>query len=238
MRIALLEDDPDIASLVRLWLENEAYNVKHYTTGQGLIETLKRESFDLLVLDWLVPGVDGKSVLQWVRANLDWHIPVIFVTQRDAEEDVVAILSLGADDYITKPIRPKEMLARIGAIARRAYLVRNDVEPLMVHAPYLIDSTSRTVTVDGERIKLTQKEFELVVFLFKNIGRILSRSHILESVWGLSSDLNTRTADTHVSRIRNKLRLTPERGWQISAIYHHGYRLEQVDTAKFIEPTS
>ncbi len=227
MRIALLEDEEHIAKLVCLWLEERGYHCTHFDDGRKMINALKQDSFDLLILDWMVPEIDGEGVLRWARENLSWPIPIVFMTQRDNEDDIVKILSLGADDYLTKPIREKEMLARITALARRANVLGTNQDNLQF-GDYAINLASNTVTRSGDTIKLTQKEFELVLFLFRNVGRIVSRGHMLESVWGHSKDINTRTADTHISRIRNKLGLVPENGWRISAIYHHGYRLEQL----------
>jgi DNA-binding response OmpR family regulator len=230
VRIALLEDEEHVAELVKLWIQSEGHQCMCYHDGREFIDTLKKETFDMLILDWMVPEIDGEGVLTWVRENINWNIPVVFMTQRDTEEDIVKILSLGADDYITKPIRQKEMMARVTAVARRAQLINDSQREHEIHyGPYTINTTSNTVQKGGEAIKLTQKEFELVVFLFRNLGRIVSRSHMLETVWGHSKDINTRTADTHISRIRNKLGLVPENGWRINAIYHHGYRLEQID---------
>jgi len=227
MRIALLEDEEHVAKLVNLWLEDRGYQCTHFSDGRKIINALKQDSFDLLILDWMVPEIDGEGVLRWVRENLSWPIPVVFMTQRDEEDDIVKILSLGADDYLTKPLREREMMARITAIARRANVLETSKEDLQF-GDYAINLSSNTVMRNGDTIKLTQKEFELVLFLFRNIGRIVSRGHMLESVWGHSKGINTRTADTHISRIRNKLGLIPENGWRISAIYHHGYRLEQL----------
>ena len=227
MRIALLEDEEHLAELVCLWMEDAGYPCTHFGDGRQMINALKQDSFDLLVLDWMVPEIDGEGVLLWARENLNWRIPILFMTQRDNEDDIVKILSLGADDYLTKPIRQREMLARITALARRANVLGSN-ESQLQFGNYSINIDNNTVTRNGNSIKLTQKEFELVLFLFRNIGRIVSRGYMLESVWGHNKDINTRTADTHISRIRNKLGLVPENGWRISAIYHHGYRLEQL----------
>lgn len=119
MRIALLEDDPDQAKLLGLWLTDAGYHIVEYGNGHDAVRGVIRESFDLLILDWLVPGMDGLELLDWVREHIDWPIPVLFITQRDAEEDVVTALAHGADDYTAKPVKHMEMLARIGAISRR-----------------------------------------------------------------------------------------------------------------------
>ena len=231
MRIALLEDDEHIAKLICLWIEEEGHHCSIFGDGRQMINALKGDSFDLLLLDWMVPEIDGEGVLVWARENLSWRIPIVFLTMRDNEEDIVKILSLGADDYITKPVRHREMMARITALARRSNVLGTEKvkEDELHFGPYDINLKNNTVSRNNDSIKLTQKEFELVLFLFRNLGRIVSRGHMLESVWGHNQDINTRNADTHISRIRNKLGLVPENGWRISAIYHHGYRLEQVE---------
>lgn len=225
MRIALLEDEPNVAALMTLWLSEHGHTVTPYGGGEALINALRRETYDLLVLDWMVPDIDGEKVLSWVREHVEWHIPVIFVTQRDEEEDIVRILTQGADDYLVKPVRQREMLARIAALARRAHLEKPQ-EPVLEFPPFTIDTVERVVRFGERVVQLTQKELDLACFLFRNAGRILSRDHILESVWGHRPGMNTRTVDTHVSRLRNKLDLTPASGWRLTGIYHHGYRLE------------
>jgi DNA-binding response OmpR family regulator len=227
MRIALLEDDTDQAALLVHWLTAAGHHCTHFTESKPFIRSLSRDSFDLLILDWMVPEMSGLEVLKWVRSNLEWPVLVLFVTQKDDEKHIVAALEAGADDYMTKPVKQLEMAARINALGRRAGML-DDEQAVMEFEPYRIDVSSHTVTVGGEPIKLTQKEYELVVFLFKNVGRIVSRSHLLESVWGTNPDINTRTIDTHMSRIRSKLDMTAEKGWRLISIYQHGYRLEKL----------
>lgn len=227
MRIALLEDEPNVAELMTLWLSEHGHSVAAFASGELLINSLRRETYDLLVLDWLVPDIDGEAVLAWVREHVGWPIPVIFVTQRDEEEDIVRILTQGADDYLVKPVRQRELLARIAALARRAQLEAPQ-EHILEFAPYTIDTVERTVRFDGRVVQLTQKELDLACFLFRNTGRILSRDHILERVWGHRPGMNTRTVDTHISRLRNKLDINPASGWRLTGIYHHGYRLEHL----------
>ncbi len=228
MRIAYLEDDPDQARLSRRWLEDAGHQVACFETGRELVRVLRSESFDLLILDWLVPDMSGIEVLNWTRSHYDWNVPVLFCSQRDSEEDIVQALEAGADDYMEKPLSQRELIARVGALHRRMLLGHGGLQTLEF-PPYRIDLSNRTITLDGEGIELTQKEYDLAVFLFKNLGRAISRGHILDTVWGMSPDINTRTVDTHISRLRKKLQLGNKTGWILTSIYQHGYRLDQID---------
>lgn len=227
MRIALLEDDIDQAKLAEVWLTDAGHNSYLYPSGSQIVQALNKESFDVIILDWEVPDMSGFEVLQWVRENLDWHPPVLFITQRDREEDVVRALEAGADDYMVKPIKRGEMLARLGAISRRNN-PQSEEAVILDFPPYSLDLKKRSVNCNGEDIELTQKEYELTLFVFRNIGRVLSRGYILERVWGKNPDINTRTVDTHVSRLRRKLKISEENGWKLTSVYQHGYRLEPV----------
>ena len=227
MRIAILEDDRPQLELLEAWLGEAGHDIQGHTEANALCRTMRRESFDLLVLDWNLPQSSGTEVLRWVRENLDWRVPVLFTTARDREEDVVHALECGADDYLVKPLRQREIVARISALARRVSAPLSD-EGQLLEPPYSFDVERQQVTVDDEPVSLTGKEFQLALFLFRNPGRLLSRGHILEAVWGKSGDLNTRTVDTHISRLRSKLRLGEETGWRLSSVYQHGYRLERL----------
>ncbi len=227
MNIAYLEDDADQADVIKEWLTAPGHKCDVYDSGRKFVQGVKRHTYDLLILDWLVPDMSGIEVLQWVRENIEWQIPVIFTTQMDREEDVVQVLSQGADDYMAKPVKRRELLARIEAVRRRS-LSSETTHSIMEFDPYSIDCEHRLLEHDGEEISLTHIEFDLTVFMFRNHGRILSRSYILENVWGINADLNTRTVDTHVSRIRKKLSISPEFGWRLSPVYQHGYRLERL----------
>jgi len=229
VRIALLEDDPHMAQLAKLWLEGADYEVQVFSVGQDLIRTIIRETFDLLIIDWVLPDIPGDEVLKWVRENYDWPIPVLFVTQRDSEEDIVHALEVGADDFMSKPVSQPVLLARVNALLRRSKQSRDKSQELLECSTYVIDFSRHRILHDSVPVELTQKEYELAVFLFNNLGHVVSRGHILESVWGFSPDLNTRTVDTHVSRLRNKLGFSAESGVKLSAIYQHGYRLELLE---------
>jgi len=225
LRIGLLEDDASQVEMLQLWADEARYSIVAFKTGESLKAALATDTFDMLMLDWNLPDTTGTEILRWVREKLDWHIPVLFITSRDSEDDVVFALEHGADDYMVKPVNKKETLARIKALARRA---RNKEGDILDYPPYQINLIERTVSCNDQVIELTNKEFDLAHLLFRNHGRLLSRSYLMERVWGTRANLNTRTVDTHMSRLRSKLAIRPQNGWQLSAVYHHGYRLSCV----------
>jgi DNA-binding response OmpR family regulator len=227
MRIAMLEDDIDVGTALKQWLESGGHHVHHYTSGKAIVREANRESFDLYLLDWHVPDMSGPEVLVWLREKLNIDSPVLFATSRDSEADIVAALQAGADDYMVKPIRKLELLARVDALLRRAKIRVN--EPTNIELPpYHVDVANRVVKLDGVDIEMTDKEYELTLFLFANIGHLLSRGHITESVWGRAAEVQSRTIDTHISRVRKKLDFGPARGLRLTPIYNFGYRLEKV----------
>lgn len=229
MRIAFLEDDPAQAQIIIEWLQAAGHSCHHHGHAQSFLSNLRRESYDLLILDWELPESSGIEVLNWVRDHFDWPIPVLFVTNRDNEQDIVQALEQGADDYMVKPPSRQVTLARIGALARRGKQARNENSALE-YGRYRFDQAAEQLQLDNRPIALTDKEYQLARLLFDNAGRLLSRDHILESVWGFGPGLATRTVDTHVSRLRRKLNLTAENGWRLKAVYQHGYRLEAVSS--------
>jgi len=227
VRIAILEDDPDQLALLRRWISDDGHDVHGWLSGREAMKQAGRESFDLFMLDWQVPDVSGAEVLKWLRANVSKTVPVLFVTVRDSEQDIVFALENGADDYMVKPVRRQELIARVRALLRRAYPVEEQKQ--LSFPPFEIDIQRSEVRKNGSKIDLTPKEFELTVTLFRNMGRLLSRGHLQETVWGRSADLATRTVDTHVSQVRKKLDLKPESGYRVVPVYNYGYRLERLD---------
>lgn len=228
MRIGVLEDDATQTELYKLWLPTVHHHCAYHATVADFMAALKMEKFDLLLIDMSLPDGSGGEVVRWVRQNLGWHVPIIVVTARDAESDVVNTLRLGADDYVLKPPKYFELIARIEALGRRT---RSQQQRILTLGNYQIDQDNREIMLSGKPVVLTQKEYEVACYLFLNPGRLLSRVHLLEAVWGLQAEINTRTVDTHVSRLRRKLNIYPENGWQIIPIYGYGYRIDAVDKA-------
>jgi DNA-binding response OmpR family regulator len=231
LRIAILEDDSDQADLLSVWLEEGGYSCHSFGDASAFQRQFHRQTFDLLIFDWELPKSSGIDALRWVRANSDWKIPVLFVTRREREEDIVYALEQGADDYMTKPVSRAITLARVRALARRSGVVKDETE-LVEHGDLRVDLENATVLRGGVPLELTDREARLAVTLFGNLGRLLSRDYLLESVWGLVPGIPTRTLDTHISRLRQKLGLTPDLGWQLKAVYQHGYRLEKLDRSE------
>jgi DNA-binding response OmpR family regulator len=229
MRIAYLEDDADQAALVRTWLEAGGHTCHPFDRGHALLRSLAHESFDLYLLDWELPDADGIEVLGEIRARAP-RAPVIFATARDRDEDIVRVLQAGADDYITKPVRRGELLARIEAVSRRVQGAGSAPE-VLEHPPFRVHRGARSVERNGERLPLTDKEYALAEFLFLNAGKVVSRQHLLEAVWGRDANTNSRTVDTHMSRLRGKLGLGTDVGWQVVSVHQFGYRLERTGAA-------
>lgn len=229
MRIAVVEDDPAQGELLQSWVEGANLECRRFDSGKAFLSAAHRESFDVVILDWGLPDVPGDEVLVELRQKLQWSSPVLFVTSRDREEDIVRALERGADDYLVKPVKKGEMLARIAALHRRAQH-QSTGDGVYDFPPFRFRSRTSQVTKHATPVELTKKEFDLALHLFRNANRLLSRGHILESVWGTRADLNTRTVDTHVSRVRSKLGLNLDVGWRLRSIYQHGYRLERTGT--------
>ncbi len=223
--IGLVEDDPDQAVLFSYWLENAGYNVRIYQDAADFRRKLGVESVDLLLLDWNLPDESGLDVLKWLRAEGHTRLPVIFLTARNDEADIIDGLKAGADDYLTKPARQGELLARVGAMLRRMGLV-NEGSAVEDLPPFRIDFGKRRISLNDREVVLTEREFDLAAFLFRRRGRVVSRDALLEGVWNIRNDVATRTVDTHISRLRKKLELAGEHGWRLNAVYQHGYRLE------------
>jgi DNA-binding response OmpR family regulator len=227
MRIAILEDDTDQAGQLTRLLSVAGHACHVFADGEQLVRRLRRETFDLLILEWVVAGLSGEEVLRWARKNLSSGLPVLFLTNRSRESDIVSILKLGADDYLVKPIGAAMLAARVEILLRRAYAF----DPTATRATFgqiEFNLALQQVCMGGKIKRVTRKEFALALLLSRYIGRPVSRAHIIETVWSQSSDVLSRTIDTHVTRVRTKLALYPENGFRLSSVYGYGYRLDSV----------
>ena len=218
MKIASLEDDLDQARRIQQVLTTAGYSCASYQQSRDLLAALRTEHFDLVLLDWHLPDIDGDDVVRWLRANIGARIPVIFLTNRSSEDDLVEGLRAGADDYIVKPLRPQELLARVAALLRRSQISEPVREGFEV-ARYRIEPGARTIFLDGAPVALAPKEFDLALLFFRNIGRLMSRDVLAECVWNREIPATSRTLDTHLSNIRQKLQLRPEHGVRLSSSY-------------------
>ena len=215
--ILLVEDEDDIASVVRAYLERDGFRVVWATRGTEGLQALEQHDVRLAILDLQLPDSDGFELCRAIRSYS--RLPVVMLTARDEEIDRVTGLELGADDYVTKPFSPRELVARIHAVLRRA---EPDVEHETIEAgDVVLDRRSRTAFVDGREVELTGREFELVWHLAERPGVVVSRERILDRVWGLSFPGGTRTVDVHVGQLRRKL----HRPTLIRTVRGAGYKL-------------
>jgi DNA-binding response OmpR family regulator len=199
--VLIVEDEHSIGALIRSYLSRDGYGVVWVRSGEEALVELVRHSVRIVVLDIGLPGMDGFEVCRQIRARSS--VPILIVTARDEEPDRVAGLELGADDYITKPFSPRELVARVKAILRRSEPSQRD--PILTLGDIVVDLQGREVSVGGEPVELTAKEFELLACLLENPGIVLSRDTLLDRAWGTTYPGGTRTVDVHVGQLRRKL---------------------------------
>jgi DNA-binding response OmpR family regulator len=217
--ILLIEDEPEIADLLRLYFENEGYRLLHAESGEVGLAWLGDRDPRVVVLDIGLPGIDGIEVCRRIRAVSE--VPVIMLTARDSEVDTVVGLEIGADDYVTKPFSARELVARVRAVLRRSE-ERSEAPRIAEMAGFRIDSGRReVVTPDGEVVRPTAREFDLLWYLAEHPGLVLSRAQILAAVWGYDYFGETRTVDVHIRQLRKKLDGIP-----VETVWGVGYRIE------------
>lgn len=224
MRIAALDDDALQLQLLEQVVTEAGHSCHNFLKGAALQQALRRESFDLLLVDWELPDIPGTQVVHWVREQISKELPIIFITHRSEEADIVEGLNCGADDFMIKPIRAAELRARMSALLRRAYPLTS--QSVLNFGPYRFITATNGIEMDGQPVEVTHREYTLALTLFQNQGRLLSRDHLREVVWGHNSEVQSRSLDTHVSRLRNLLNLRAGQPYSISAIYGYGYRLD------------
>ena len=229
MRIAALDDDPLQLEMLRQVATEAGHSCHTFLKGAALQQGLRRESFDLLLIDWELPDIQGTEIVRWVREQVSKQVPIIFITHRSEEADIVEGLSCGADDFMIKPVRAAELRARISALLRRAYPL--SAQSVLTFGSYRFLSATSGIEMDGQPVEVTHREYTLALTLFQNQGRLLSRDHLREAIWGHNAEVQSRSLDTHVSRLRNLLNLRAGQPYSISAIYGYGYRLDVPESA-------
>ncbi len=203
MKVLVVEDERPISDLIGVYLMREGFEVQSCFDGESGLAAAQNESFDVIILDVGLPELDGTQICRRLRAVNDWT-PIVFCTARDDEVDRVLGLELGADDYVTKPFSPRELVARVKAIVRRSVQQVNGSETLEADGVQL-NLKTRRASRNGKPVVLTATEFDLMVYLMGRPGRVIERSELLENVWGYSGALGTRTIDVHIAQIRTKL---------------------------------
>jgi len=222
VRILIAEDDRDIADLVAHYVRKSEWDPHIVSAGDEALAYARAHPVDLIILDLMLPGMSGLDVCRALRADhATSAVPIIMLTARADEADRVAGLDIGADDYLSKPFSPNELVARIRALMRRSQLAR-PADGLLRYGTIVVDLSSHTVSYDGRDVKLTAKEFMLLQYLLQHQGRVLSRDLLLEDVWGYRYTGGTRTVDVHVRRLREKLPLLVE---ALETVKQFGYKL-------------
>src|SRR5882762_4013893 len=222
-RILVVEDDQDIAELVARYLDKAGFVTERATSGREALKTIAARPPDLMVLDLMLPHVDGLEVCRVVRGNeASAAMPIIMLTARAEESERIVGLELGADDYLAKPFSPNELVARVRALLRRAHRVAVPPTKVLAFGPIALDTERHIVSSGGQDVTLTAKEFLLLEYLLRHRGRVLSRDVLLTDVWGYRYTGGTRTVDVHVRRLREKL---PEIGRALVTVKQFGYKL-------------
>lgn len=220
-KILIVDDDENICEVIKMYLETTGYNVKVAHDGKAAKEEFVNFSPNLVVLDMMLPGIDGMEVLKWIRK--DSNVPVIMLTAKGETFDKVLALEIGADDYVVKPFEPKELLARVKAVMRR--YSGEEPDNVVLNFPGLtIDANLYKVIYNGEEVKTPPKEFELLHYLASNKNKVFTRDQLLCEVWGYDYPGDSRTVDVHIKRLREKLNGGED--WQLETVWGVGYKFE------------
>ncbi|MCL6416570.1 response regulator transcription factor [Aestuariirhabdus sp. Z084] len=226
-RILVIEDDPDINKLVAMSLADANHNVDCCNDGAEGLQRALQHDYALLVLDLMLPGLDGLEVCRRLRAE-QRTLPILMLTARDSEADRVVGLELGADDYLTKPFSVRELQARVKALLRRVEMLSQRSEPEaleIVIGQLVIDQQRRRVTVGGQEVELTATEFDLLLYLARQPGKVFSRTELLDAVWGYQHSGYEHTVNSHINRLRNKLEAEPSDPRYVLTVWGVGYKL-------------
>ena len=224
-RVLLVEDEPDLADPLAYLLRREGYEVEIAEDGAAALASFREFGADIVLLDLMLPGMPGTEVCRQLRASSS--VPIIMLTAKDSEVDIVVGLELGADDYVTKPYSARELLARMRAVLRRLSTAEADLDDRILEGGRVtLDIDRHTVSVDGSEISMPLKEFELLEVLMRNAGRVLTRGQLIDRVWGTDYFGDTKTLDVHIKRIRSRIEQSPSDPTMLVTVRGLGYRFE------------
>ena len=224
-RVLLVEDEPDLADPLAYLLQREGFEVEIADDGEKALRRYREDGADVILLDLMLPGMPGTEVCRQIRTTSS--VPIVMLTAKDSEVDIVVGLELGADDYVTKPYSSRELLARMRAVLRRSMASEDDLDEHVLEAGRVtLDIDRHTVSVDGEQIAMPLKEFELLELLMRNTGRVLTRGQLIDRVWGSDYFGDTKTLDVHIKRIRSRSEVTPSKPQMLVTVRGLGYRFE------------
>ncbi len=222
--ILVIEDEPSVGEVVCLYLRRAGYLVNLAANGETALQLLQQGFPMLLVLDLMMPGIDGLEITRWVRSRSD--VPIIMLTARGAEVDRIAGLEMGADDYVVKPFSPQELVSRVRAVLRRTHPVLTEETRALTLGEISIDPSERRVTVRGEEKSLTSKEFDLLLLLSRYPRQVFTRDQLLERVWGLADYIDPSTVTVHIRRLREKIEEDPAAPHHLITVWGVGYKIE------------
>ncbi|MFP3475859.1 MULTISPECIES: response regulator transcription factor [Burkholderia] len=211
--------------LIPTVLREHGCEVTAMESRENAVRLLQQTMFDFVILAWTFPNGSASNVLRWIRTNLGQQIPVAVLMDEFAGEEIAEALNAGADDVIKKSVGRIELVARMNALVRRTFLTGGD--GLAIHVGgYLIPNTGTCIYINGNAVRVTRREMDIIVLLFRNIGRIIPRKHLIEAIWGQDGDMVSRSLDTHMYRVRNKLKLNDQNGLMLRSVFAIGYKLE------------
>jgi len=222
--VLVVDDEPIVRDVVARYLRRDGFTALEAEDGEDARRLIETENPELVVLDVMLPGVDGLELCRWIRGRS--RLPVILLTARGEEADRIVGLELGADDYVTKPFSPRELIARVRAVLRRSAGGEATTTERLSFGDVVLDGASRQVTRGGEPVSLTAREFDLLWFLVSHPGRVFSRDQLMDRVWGYSSAVDTGTVTVHVRRLREKVEDDPARPRHLQTVWGAGYRLD------------
>ncbi len=223
-KILLVEDEPSISEIAELYLKRAGFQVQALKDGHAAMQALQQELPDLLVLDLMLPGVDGLTITRWIRDRSE--VPIIMLTARREESDRIAGLEMGADDYVVKPFSPQELVSRVRAVLRRSKVPIEETDETIHYSDLEMNPITRLVQVRGKPITLTAKEFELLWLLARHPKQVFTRLQLLEQVWGIAEYIDPGTVTVHIRRLREKIEEDSSAPTHLQTVWGIGYKYE------------